>query len=136
MVSGMATEPAKPTPVQSELRHTTPIDPTKKDLHDQRDSDESDAKKLNQKNFLSSTTPISLKLSLNDFPRSPASSGKRARTAYNFYCSYRRKLLKREYPSYSSGDISRIVGKEWRSLSATEKLPYEELSGEEKNLLG
>lgn len=47
-------------------------------------------------------------------------------TGYIVYSSEVRKSIVENNPNSTFGDISRIVGNEWRSMQASEKQPYEE----------
>ncbi|XP_065348205.1 protein polybromo-1 isoform X6 [Cloeon dipterum] len=53
-------------------------------------------------------------------------TGKKLVTGYILYSSDVRKNVAIRFPDSSFGEISRIVGNEWRSLSASEKQSYEE----------
>jgi protein polybromo-1 len=53
-------------------------------------------------------------------------TGKKLVTGYILYSSDVRKSVASRFPESTFGEISRIVGNEWRSLSGIEKQGYEE----------
>ncbi|XP_059470820.1 protein polybromo-1 [Neocloeon triangulifer] len=53
-------------------------------------------------------------------------TGKKLVTGYILYSSDVRKNVANRFPDSTFGEISRIVGNEWRSLTASEKQSYEE----------
>ena len=50
---------------------------------------------------------------------------KKAKTAYMYFCDERRVSLKVDNPKASMGDMSKIMGAEWKELSDEDKKPYE-----------
>lgn len=57
---------------------------------------------------------------------------KRPTSAYFFFTRQNRDLVREHNPHASFGDISRILGDQWRSLSADERGYYEDLAADEK----
>ncbi|EEC07487.1 polybromo-1, putative [Ixodes scapularis] len=59
-------------------------------------------------------------------PVSPQRSSKRVVTGYLLFSSEIRKSIVQSNPDRSFGDISRLVGNEWRNLQGPQKADYEE----------
>ncbi|XP_078668227.1 protein polybromo-1-like isoform X1 [Branchiostoma floridae x Branchiostoma belcheri] len=55
-----------------------------------------------------------------------APKAKRPPSGYILFSSEMRATLKKQNPNYAFGEISRIVGMEWKNLSAAQKAVYEE----------
>lgn len=49
---------------------------------------------------------------------------KRAPCSFIFYSMSRRDDLKKQYPKKKTGDISKLIGKEWSKLNSAEKQPF------------
>lgn len=58
---------------------------------------------------------------------------KKAKTSYMYFCDDRRAALKADNPKASVGDMSKIMGAEWKELSAEEKKPYEDKAAADKS---
>jgi hypothetical protein len=59
-------------------------------------------------------------------PRSPLS-------AYMFYVMANRDTITRENPGIDFESIGRMLGKRWQTLTASEKIPFQELSARDKS---
>lgn len=46
-------------------------------------------------------------------------------SGYILFSSEMRAVIKAQHPDYSFGELSRLVGTEWRNLEATKKAEYE-----------
>lgn len=46
-------------------------------------------------------------------------------SGYILFSSEMRAVIKAQHPDFSFGELSRLVGTEWRSLEATKKAEYE-----------
>lgn len=46
-------------------------------------------------------------------------------SGYILFSSEMRAVIKAQHPDYSFGELSRLVGTEWRNLEATKKADYE-----------
>lgn len=84
-------------------------------------------------------TPMSGELDLMPYtpPQSTPKSGKNSTkkeggkrkinmSGYILFSSEMRAVIKAQHPDYSFGELSRLVGTEWRNLEATKKADYEE----------
>ncbi|PIO27462.1 hypothetical protein AB205_0022330, partial [Aquarana catesbeiana] len=49
-------------------------------------------------------------------------------SGYILFSSEMRAVIKAQHPDYSFGELSRLVGTEWRNLEATKKADYEEVT--------
>ncbi|WP_329028072.1 non-histone chromosomal protein 6 [Streptomyces sp. NBC_00690] len=58
---------------------------------------------------------------------------KRALSAYMFYSQDHRERVKQANPDASFSETGRILGNEWRSLSDTDRRPYEERAARDKS---
>ena len=47
------------------------------------------------------------------------------RSAFLFYCSERRPVLKGANPNWGMSDLSKALGEEWRQMGNNTKAPYE-----------
>jgi len=56
---------------------------------------------------------------------------KKAKSSYLFYCEDKRKEIQKENPGKSMGDISKILGSNWRKLTDEEKVKYNEQHDED-----
>lgn len=54
-------------------------------------------------------------------------------SGYILFSSEMRAVIKARHPDFSFGELSRLVGTEWRNLESTKKADYE---GENKHLAG
>ncbi|KAJ2747869.1 Non-histone chromosomal protein 6 [Coemansia sp. BCRC 34301] len=57
---------------------------------------------------------------------------KRALSAYMFFSKDQRKTVQDEYPDVSFGQIGKILGDKWKSLSEAAKAPYNAQSEQDK----
>lgn len=57
---------------------------------------------------------------------------KRALSAYMFFASENREVVRTENPGIAFGQIGRLLGERWRGLSAEEKEPYEKKAANDK----
>lgn len=57
---------------------------------------------------------------------------KRALSAYMFFANDQREVVRTENPSASFGQIGKLLGEKWKSLSESEKKPYEDKASEDK----
>ncbi|XP_073500541.1 protein polybromo-1 isoform X7 [Phyllobates terribilis] len=84
-------------------------------------------------------TPMAGELDLIQYPpqQSTPKSGKNSTkkeggkrkinmSGYILFSSEMRAVIKAQHPDYSFGELSRLVGTEWRNLEATKKADYEE----------
>ena len=51
-------------------------------------------------------------------------------SGYILFSSEMRAVIKARHPDFSFGELSRLVGTEWRNLEATKKAEYEGEEGE------
>jgi hypothetical protein len=56
----------------------------------------------------------------------------RPRTAYVLFMMATRPLVAQQHPTYTFGEVGRVVGARWRALSANERAPYERLAAAER----
>lgn len=57
---------------------------------------------------------------------------KGATTSYMFYVAANRATLKSEHPDLSFGELAKLLGEKWKTLSSEEKQPYEEQALQDK----
>jgi len=57
---------------------------------------------------------------------------KRAKSAYIFYSTEQRPILKEAEPSLEFGELNKRLGEQWNNLDADEKKKYEEMSAADK----
>ena len=57
---------------------------------------------------------------------------KNARSAYIFYQQEQYKILKQDNPTLKMGELSKLIGAQWKSLSEQEKSPYVQLADKDK----
>uniref|UniRef100_A0A6I8SE42 Protein polybromo-1 n=1 Tax=Xenopus tropicalis TaxID=8364 RepID=A0A6I8SE42_XENTR len=87
-------------------------------------------------------TPLSGELDMMPYtpPQSTPKSGKNSTkkeggkrkinmSGYILFSSEMRAVIKAQHPDYSFGELSRLVGTEWRNLEATKKADYEGMMG-------
>ncbi|XP_029455310.1 protein polybromo-1 isoform X6 [Rhinatrema bivittatum] len=87
-------------------------------------------------------TPLSNELDIMPYtppqstPKSAKSSNKKEgskrkinMSGYILFSSEMRAVIKAQHPDYSFGELSRLVGTEWRNLEATKKADYEGMIG-------
>lgn len=71
--------------------------------------------------FFSQSAPKSVKGST----KKEGSKRKINMSGYILFSSEMRAVIKAQHPDYSFGELSRLVGTEWRNLEATKKAEYE-----------
>mmetsp|Transcript_2046 Transcript_2046/g.3842 ORF Transcript_2046/g.3842 Transcript_2046/m.3842 type:complete len:143 (-) Transcript_2046:814-1242(-) len=57
---------------------------------------------------------------------------KRAMPAYLIYSNEVREQVKKENPKASFGELGKLIGEQWKSMSEKQKKPYEEKSKKDK----
>jgi len=57
---------------------------------------------------------------------------KRAMNSYMFYANSKRTEIKTANPTASLGQVTKLIAAKWKTLSADEKKPYEEMSSKDK----
>merc|ERR1712057_68494 len=62
----------------------------------------------------------------------PPYKPKRAMVAFMFYSIEQRPAVQKKNPSLGIADISKVLGQQWRGMSATQKGPYEEKAAKDK----
>ena len=61
------------------------------------------------------------------------SGPKKSLTSYIFFCKEHRSVLKEEQPDLSAKDITSELGKLWRNMSDSDKVPYTKLALKDKS---
>eukprot|EP00898_Chlorokybus_atmophyticus_P005311 jgi/Chlat1/5781/Chrsp387S00877 len=61
---------------------------------------------------------------------------KRGMSAYMFFANANRDKVKAERPGISFGEVGKVLGERWKSLSAEEKKPYEQQAAADKSRYG
>ncbi|XP_064931188.1 protein polybromo-1 isoform X5 [Columba livia] len=72
------------------------------------------------------TPPQSTPKSVKGSTKKEGSKRKINMSGYILFSSEMRAVIKAQHPDYSFGELSRLVGTEWRNLEATKKAEYEE----------
>uniref|UniRef100_A0A7M4F9T8 Protein polybromo-1 n=1 Tax=Crocodylus porosus TaxID=8502 RepID=A0A7M4F9T8_CROPO len=72
------------------------------------------------------TPPQSTPKSVKGSAKKEGSKRKINMSGYILFSSEMRAVIKAQHPDYSFGELSRLVGTEWRNLEATKKAEYEE----------
>jgi len=62
----------------------------------------------------------------------PPYKPKRAMVAFMFFSIEQRPAVQKKNPSLGIADISKVLGQQWRGMSATQKGPYEEKAAKDK----
>lgn len=57
---------------------------------------------------------------------------KRSLSAYMFFANENRDIVRAENPGISFGQVGKLLGDRWKSLSADDKLPYETKAAADK----
>uniref|UniRef100_A0A8B9JZJ6 Protein polybromo-1 n=1 Tax=Astyanax mexicanus TaxID=7994 RepID=A0A8B9JZJ6_ASTMX len=106
------------------------------DLDDLDDADEEDDEapatpSLNQASVTSDmdlpyTPPQSTPKSMKGLSKKEGAKRKINMSGYILFSSEMRAVIKARHPDYSFGELSRLVGTEWRNLESTKKGEYEE----------
>merc|ERR1712057_155282 len=58
---------------------------------------------------------------------------KRAMVAFMYFSIEQRPVMQRQNPTLKIADISKMLGAQWRSMSATQKAPYDKKAAADKN---
>ncbi|KAG7478017.1 hypothetical protein MATL_G00075940 [Megalops atlanticus] len=72
------------------------------------------------------TPPQSTPKSMKGVSKKEGSKRKINMSGYILFSSEMRAVIKAQHPDFSFGELSRLVGTEWRNLEATKKAEYEE----------
>ncbi|XP_061076620.1 protein polybromo-1 isoform X1 [Conger conger] len=72
------------------------------------------------------TPPQSTPKSMKGLSKKEGSKRKINMSGYILFSSEMRAVIKAQHPDFSFGELSRLVGTEWRNLEATKKADYEE----------
>ncbi|XP_036386556.1 protein polybromo-1-like isoform X1 [Megalops cyprinoides] len=72
------------------------------------------------------TPPQSTPKSMKGLSKKEGSKRKINMSGYILFSSEMRAVIKAQHPDFSFGELSRLVGTEWRNLEATKKAEYEE----------
>ncbi|XP_019402951.1 PREDICTED: protein polybromo-1 isoform X7 [Crocodylus porosus] len=75
------------------------------------------------------TPPQSTPKSVKGSAKKEGSKRKINMSGYILFSSEMRAVIKAQHPDYSFGELSRLVGTEWRNLEATKKAEYEGMIG-------
>jgi len=65
--------------------------------------------------------------------KSKRNGPKRARTAYIFFCTEQRPVIKQDNPDMNTKEVTSQLGVQWKELSDTEKKPYIKLAEKDKD---
>ncbi|MEQ2267873.1 hypothetical protein XENORESO_011738 [Xenotaenia resolanae] len=76
--------------------------------------------------IMSYTPPQSTPKSMKGLAKKEASKRKINMSGYILFSSEMRAVIKAQHPDFSFGDLSRLVGTEWRNLDSSRKAEYEE----------
>ncbi|XP_014864471.1 PREDICTED: protein polybromo-1-like isoform X2 [Poecilia mexicana] len=76
--------------------------------------------------MMSYTPPQSTPKSMKGLAKKEASKRKINMSGYILFSSEMRAVIKAQHPDFSFGDLSRLVGTEWRNLDSSRKAEYEE----------
>lgn len=60
------------------------------------------------------------------------SAPKRSLSAYMFFANENRDIVRAENPGITFGDVGKMLGDKWKSLTAEDKVPYEEKAANDK----
>ncbi|XP_053932512.1 protein polybromo-1 isoform X6 [Cuculus canorus] len=80
----------------------------------------------NELDIMPYTPPQSTPKSVKGSTKKEGSKRKINMSGYILFSSEMRAVIKAQHPDYSFGELSRLVGTEWRNLEATKKAEYEE----------
>jgi len=72
--------------------------------------------------------PIKRRTKKDKDPNAP----KRPLSAYMYFSQDWRERIKTEHPEVSFGEIGRLLGQKWKSLSDEDKKPYEDMASRDK----
>ncbi|XP_034022488.1 protein polybromo-1-like isoform X1 [Thalassophryne amazonica] len=76
--------------------------------------------------MMSYTPPQSTPKSIKGLSKKEGSKRKINMSGYILFSSEMRAVIKAQHPDFSFGELSRLVGTEWRNLESTRKAEYEE----------
>uniref|UniRef100_A0A3B3XX57 Protein polybromo-1 n=1 Tax=Poecilia mexicana TaxID=48701 RepID=A0A3B3XX57_9TELE len=79
--------------------------------------------------MMSYTPPQSTPKSMKGLAKKEASKRKINMSGYILFSSEMRAVIKAQHPDFSFGDLSRLVGTEWRNLDSSRKAEYEGVMG-------
>ncbi|XP_053932513.1 protein polybromo-1 isoform X7 [Cuculus canorus] len=79
----------------------------------------------NELDIMPYTPPQSTPKSVKGSTKKEGSKRKINMSGYILFSSEMRAVIKAQHPDYSFGELSRLVGTEWRNLEATKKAEYE-----------
>ncbi|XP_026580707.1 protein polybromo-1 isoform X2 [Pseudonaja textilis] len=80
----------------------------------------------NELDIMPYTPPQSTPKSIKGSVKKEGSKRKINMSGYILFSSEMRAVIKAQHPDYSFGELSRLVGTEWRNLEASKKAEYEE----------
>ncbi|KAM6468207.1 protein polybromo-1 isoform 12-T13 [Liasis olivaceus] len=83
----------------------------------------------NELDIMPYTPPQSTPKSIKGSVKKEGSKRKINMSGYILFSSEMRAVIKAQHPDYSFGELSRLVGTEWRNLEATKKAEYEGMIG-------
>ncbi|XP_060127486.1 protein polybromo-1 isoform X6 [Zootoca vivipara] len=83
----------------------------------------------NELDIMPYTPPQSTPKSAKGSVKKEGSKRKINMSGYILFSSEMRAVIKAQHPDYSFGELSRLVGTEWRNLEATKKAEYEGMLG-------
>ncbi|XP_044307588.1 protein polybromo-1 isoform X19 [Varanus komodoensis] len=84
----------------------------------------------NELDIMPYTPPQSTPKSAKGSVKKEGSKRKINMSGYILFSSEMRAVIKAQHPDYSFGELSRLVGTEWRNLEATKKAEYEGVMGQ------
>ncbi|KAM6468211.1 protein polybromo-1 isoform 16-T17 [Liasis olivaceus] len=84
----------------------------------------------NELDIMPYTPPQSTPKSIKGSVKKEGSKRKINMSGYILFSSEMRAVIKAQHPDYSFGELSRLVGTEWRNLEATKKAEYEGVIGQ------
>ncbi|XP_053932517.1 protein polybromo-1 isoform X11 [Cuculus canorus] len=84
----------------------------------------------NELDIMPYTPPQSTPKSVKGSTKKEGSKRKINMSGYILFSSEMRAVIKAQHPDYSFGELSRLVGTEWRNLEATKKAEYEGVIGQ------
>ncbi|XP_028574625.2 protein polybromo-1 isoform X14 [Podarcis muralis] len=84
----------------------------------------------NELDIMPYTPPQSTPKSAKGSVKKEGSKRKINMSGYILFSSEMRAVIKAQHPDYSFGELSRLVGTEWRNLEATKKAEYEGVIGQ------
>uniref|UniRef100_A0A3P8UKR1 Protein polybromo-1 n=1 Tax=Cynoglossus semilaevis TaxID=244447 RepID=A0A3P8UKR1_CYNSE len=82
------------------------------------------------------TPPQSTPKSIKGLSKKEGSKRKINMSGYILFSSEMRAVIKAQHPDFSFGDLSRLVGTEWRNLESSRKAEYEGMMGVYRSAMG